>query len=258
MRCLFNLLLASAFVAQAQIPALKTGREVVEAMHAHWQGRWYRTLAFSQHTRFLAPDGTETLGVWHEALEHPGRLRIDFAPLAGKTGLVCTPDRIHHFKGGSQVSVQDSRNHLLVLIGDIYCQPVSRSLMQLAKLGFDPARTHRAQWRGRTCFVVGAEAGDERSNQFWIDAETFLLWRVIRKDPDAPKAMRREVRIEDYRHVQGYPIAAKIHFLDEGRLFFSEDYFDIRVNPRLDPALFDPSCFASVPMPLGSSPDGKP
>lgn len=251
MRCALPLLFISILSLQAQTPAPKTGAEVVEAMRARWHGKWYRTLAFSQVTRTIAADGVETKGVWHEALEHPGRLRIDFAPLADKAGLVCTPERIHHFRRGVQTSTQETWNHLLILIGDVYCQELSRSLMQLEKLGFDMTRVHLAQWQGHPCYVVGAETGDGLANQFWIDRESLLLQRVVHKDPAIPKAKPQEVRILEYRQVQGHPIASRIHFLHEGRVFFSEDYFDIRVNPQLDPALFDPASFALVPMPLG-------
>lgn len=222
-------------------------------MRARWHGKWYRTLAFSQVTRSIAADGTETKGVWHEALEHPGRLRIDFEPLADKAGLVCTPERIHHFKGGVPTGTQETWNPLLILIGDVYCQELARTIMQLEKLGFDLERMHGAEWRGHACFVVGGAPGDLQANQFWVDRETLLLQRVIHKNPADPKAFRREVQIREYRQVQGFPIADRIDFLRDGQRFFSEDYFDIRVNPDLDPALFDPARFGSVPMPLGSS-----
>lgn len=206
------LLLIPALVQAA--PQAQDGREVVSLMQQRWAGRWYRSLAFSQRTRSITPDGKVTEGVWHEALQHPGLLRIDFAPISEGSGLVCTPDRIHHFRGGQQAAVQESWNHLLILIGDIYCQPVARSIFQLEKLGFDLGRVHRADWQGGPCWVVGAEAGDPLANQFWIDCEQLLLRRVIRKDPSDSKAMRREVQIVEYRQVDGFPIAAKLHFLD--------------------------------------------
>lgn len=245
--------LAVQLSAGTPAPAPSSGRAVVAAMHARWQGRWYRTLAFSQHTRSIAPDGAETKGVWHEVLEHPGRLRIDFVPLETRSGLVCTTDRIHHFRNGKATVVQETWNHLLLLIGDVYCQPIARTTMQLEILGFDLDRMHTAAWNGRNCFVVGAHKGETSANQFWVDEETLLLQRVLHRDPKIPDAVPREVRIEEYRQVKGFPIAARIHFLREGRLFFSEDYFDIRVNEPLDSALFDPSSFSTVPMPLGPS-----
>lgn len=227
----------------------RTGHEVLAAMHARWAGKWYRTLSFAQHTFTTAPDGKTTKGVWYEALQHPGLLRIDYAPLEDRAGLICAQDKIFHFKGGQQTAVLETWNHLAVLIGDVYCQDVARSAFQLGKLGFDLGKVHRATWKGRACWVVGAGTGEPEANQFWVDAETHLLWRVLRRDPASPAAPPREVQIQEYRTVEGFPIAARLDFLQAGKRFFSEDYFDIRVNVPLAPELFCPEAFASTRVP---------
>lgn len=236
-------------LASSLLAAEVDGVSVVQKMHGAWAGKWYRTLSFAQHTRTLAPDGSEVKGVWYEALEHPGKLRIDYAPLRDKAGIICAQDRIFQFKAGVQVSEQATWNHLLVLIGDVYCQDVNRSAFQLEKLGFDLKVAHQGEWKGRPCWVVGARAGDLQANQFWVDARTYLLQRVIRRDPATPKAPLREVQILDYRQVQGYPIASLIHFFFDGRLAFTEDYFDTRVNVPLDPVLFEPTRFGATQVP---------
>lgn len=227
----------------------RDGRALVQAMHDRWSGKWYRTLSFAQRTRTIAEDGTETRSIWYEALEHPGRLRIDYAPLESRSGVICAQDRIFHFKEGRQVLVQETLNPLLTLLGDAYCQPVPRTVAQLEGLGFELGRIRREAWNDRPCWVVGEASG----NQFWIDAENLLLQRVTRRDPAKPEAAPRDVRILEFRTVQGFPIASLLHFFRDGKLEFTEDYFDIRVNTPLEPRLFQPDEFGATQVPAAAN-----
>ena len=63
-------------------PAPRNGEELLSLMRDRYAGKWYRTLTFTQKTTL--PDGK--IETWYEALELPGKLRIDIAPLdSGKT-----------------------------------------------------------------------------------------------------------------------------------------------------------------------------
>ena len=55
----------------------KNGEELIAQMRERYAGKWYRTLTFTQKTTL--PDGK--VETWYEALELPGKLRIDIAPL---------------------------------------------------------------------------------------------------------------------------------------------------------------------------------
>ena len=75
-------------------PPPKTGEELVALMRERYAGRWYKTLTFVQKTTF--PDGR--IETWYEALELPGKLRIDIAPLdSGKT-LLFRNDSLYVFE----------------------------------------------------------------------------------------------------------------------------------------------------------------
>src|SRR5215207_1604357 len=81
---LFLLLLTFAPVSAK----IKTAEELVSAMHKKYAGKWYKTLVFAQKTTSFNPDGTTEKGVWYEALSMPGKLRVDFDPLSGGSGVI--------------------------------------------------------------------------------------------------------------------------------------------------------------------------
>jgi len=60
----------------------KTGEELVSAMHKKYDGKWYKTLTFSQKTINYKPDGSSETSQWYEALTAPGRLREILASLS--------------------------------------------------------------------------------------------------------------------------------------------------------------------------------
>ena len=77
------LLPAARLTAQAsKTPG--TGADVLEAMRAAYEGKWYHTLTFKQKTTFHRPDGVQEQ-TWYETLSHTPQgtqLRIDFGDLA--------------------------------------------------------------------------------------------------------------------------------------------------------------------------------
>ena len=79
---MFRLMLFSALAL-----APPDGREILERMHARYAGQWFSTLTFEQATTVRAPDGKETATTWYEAIQAPGRLRIDIGDPASVSAL---------------------------------------------------------------------------------------------------------------------------------------------------------------------------
>src|SRR5215218_10113480 len=73
---------------EAPQSAIKSASELVGAMHDRYAGNWYRTLRFEQTNTFYTQSGKEEKSRWIEHLSVPGKLRIDFAPLTSKSGLL--------------------------------------------------------------------------------------------------------------------------------------------------------------------------
>ena len=218
-----------------------TGTELIERMHDAYTGRWYRTLTFVQTTRF-ADGRVET---WHEALELPGKLRIDVAPISqGKMSLFRN-DSLYTFENGELVRSGAFVHPLLVLGFDVYADPPVETMAKLRAMGLDLDAMHRDTWQGRPSYVVGAAAGDTLTPQFWIDAERLVFTRLIERRPPAQNAAtqaptRIETQFNDYRPLGGGWISPEVVFIVNGEERLREEYADMRADVELPAELFEP------------------
>lgn len=219
--------------------------QLLTAMHAAYQGRWYRNLTFVQKTSYLRPDGsvsrTET---WYEAGAMPGRLRIDLGDIAKGNGVLFRNDSTYQVQGGRVTQKAAGRNVLMTLGFDVYAQPVATTMAQLRAEKFDMGVLRRDSLEGRPVFVVGAGPNDTTANQFWVDAERLLFVRLIQSD--AQRRRTQDVRFENYvRHGDGW-VAERVRILANGRLALLEEYTNVRTNVELDPDLFVPEKWATA------------
>lgn len=233
---------SSAVPEGARRSAPADGAELIEQMHHGYTGRWYRTLTFVQKTTF--PDGhVET---WYEALELPGKLRIDIAPLdQGKT-VIFRNDSIYNFDGGKLTRSGPFVHPLLVLGFDVYGAPPSQTAARLRSLGFKLGTISQNTWQGRPVWVVGAAAGDSTTQQFWVDAERLVFVRLIERRPPPPNApeagaTRVETLFNDYRPLGGGWVSPEVVFRVNGERRLLEEYRDMRADVELPPGLFNPA-----------------
>ena len=112
--------------------------------------------------------------------------------------------------------------------------------MQLDSLGFDLGVARRDVWEGKPAWVVGAAAGDSTSSQFWVDVDSLLVRRIIQRDTQGAKPVVTDTRFQKYQSFGGFPVAVQMRFYRDGRLYFKEDYFDVRVNDTLPVEIFEP------------------
>lgn len=228
------------------VARISSGTDLLRAMHDRYQGRWYDRLSFVQTTTF--PDGhTET---WYEALQLPGRLRIDMAPLDSQKMSLFRGDSLYVFEGGQRTRAVPFVHPLLVLGFDVYAAPPDSTAAKISALGFDLAKVHQDTWQGRPAWVVGAAQGDSVTPQFWVDAERLVFVRLIEhRDPPANAPDRPALRIETlfnrYVPLGGGWVAPEVLFFVNGQQRLKEEYHDMRADPELGPALFDPGSYQS-------------
>lgn len=225
--------------------AITTAQGLVRAMHDKYAGSWYHTATFVQrNTRYL-PSGAADTSTWLEALRVPGALRIDVEPLAQRNGILFVRDSQFIIGGGQLTRAIPSVHPLMVLSFDVYADPPERTLARIKSLGFDLTKMHEDVWQGRPVYVVGAAAGDMRTRQFWIDRQRLLFVRLLQPDRDTTKTS--EIRFNNYRALGGGWIAPEVVFLVDGKANFIERYEDIRADPPLADAVFDPRAWNAVP-----------
>ena len=222
--------------------SLADGAAVLHAMHDRYAKNWYDTLTFKQDSITHNPDGTDSSEIWYEALMLPGKLRIDVGQPNSSNVRLLANDTYTQIENNEITSSRPFVHMLLVLGFDVYRQPVERTIAQVQAQGFDLSKLHEDTWEGKPVYVVGADKGDLKTKQFWIEKDRLLFVRLLQPDPrDAGKV--NDTRFGDYRQFSPGFVAARVDFYVEGRNAFSEVYSDIKVNPKLDPAFFDSEQF---------------
>ncbi len=223
------------------------GAQLVAAMHDRYAATWYRTLTFVQKSIWYKPDGSEArVQTWREALSAPGKLRIDVGDGPKRSGVIFRADSSYSFADDTLAGTSAERNLLLVLGFDVYAQPPERTAAVLRAEGIDLSKIHRASVQGQPVWVVGAAAGDTSAKQFWVDAERLLFVRLIQ--PNRANTARQDVRFNGYVPEPGGWLAEQVQVWQSGRLMYEEEYSDVRVNVPLDPDLWNPGAWATVPL----------
>lgn len=230
-----SLLLA---LLMAALSPPRSGEELVRQMHDRYAGKWYRSLTFVQTTTFA--DGH--LETWYEAAAIPGRLRIDIAPVSEKNTILFSGDSVYQWRRGTRQGGGPFVHPLMVLGFDVYAQPVERTTAQLRQLGYDLATIRADTWQGRPVWVVGADSGDLRRRQFWVDQERLVFVRSLepaRRDT----TVVMEIQFNKYQRLgQGW-VAPEVLQLRNGALVIKEEYADLRVDVALPQALWDATAF---------------
>jgi outer membrane lipoprotein-sorting protein len=248
---IFLLTLAFPF-AHAQ--GIRDGESLLRAMHARYKTSWYDNVTFTQKSTTYNPDGTSTAETWYEALQLPGKLRIDIGPAANGNGYVLADGNVTILKDGKISDTHPLVNMLLVLGFDAYSQDPKITTDIVKGQGYDLTKLREDTWQGHAVYVVGAQKGDLQSRQFWVEKDTLLFVRVLEPAPQASKddskkvaaPKTRDIRFTNYRRLKGAWIAARVEVHVDDKLVFSEEYSDIQADIRLDPAMFDPKQFNST------------
>lgn len=178
---------------------------------------------------------TET---WREALLIPGRLRINVEKSNPKLSYICKGDSFFVMRGDSVTRI--GRRNLLLLMGfDVYRQPVDETLQALRAQHFSLGPVRTDTWEGHQVYVIGAAKGDLHSRQLWIDQDRLLFVRMLQPN-GADSAKTDDVHFDNYKlEPHGWMSETVIETTD-GKLTLKEVYANVRINARLDPAMFVP------------------
>jgi hypothetical protein len=237
----------SAGRAEPVDPGINSAQRLVEAMRDRYDGKWYSTLTFVQTSTYYRPDGSVLRSeIWPESAMMPGRLRIDIGNPSLGNAVIYANDTVYQFTQRRLTRRERGNNPLQLLGFDVYHLPPSRTLEILSSLGYDLSTMHRTTHEGRDYYVVGAQLGDLKRKQFWVDADRLLLWRVVEPWLPTDTVNVREIRFQDYKQHGGGWVAEEVDFLRNGTRYFFEKYRDVRTDVEIDPALFDPRQFTTA------------
>ena len=237
--------------AAANSQGIHNGQGLLTAMHDRYKDSWYGSVVFKEKAITLKDDGTTQVEIWDEALELPGKLRINRGAASDGNGFVFVNGTLTTFEKGKSSGTHPFVHMLLVLGFDVYRQD-PKTTIEIAKgQGIDLTKVHEEKWEGEEVYVVGAAKGDLKSKQFWIEKKRLLFVRLI--DPDEKAAARiRDTRFRGYQKLAAGWISARVEFYVNGKNTFNEDYFDIKADVKFDPALFDPGKFNETKISFGA------
>jgi hypothetical protein len=232
--------LAAAVPASSQ--KIRDGSGLLTAMHERYKDSWYESVIFKENAITLNDDGTSKTQIWDEALEVPGKLRINRGPSSEGNGIILDGGTLTTLQKGKATGTRPFIHMLLVLGFDVYGQDPKTTIDVVKGQGYDLAQIHEEKWDGQDVYVVGAAKGDLKSKQFWIEKKRLLFVRLIAPD-DHDAAKLHDTRFLKYRRLSGGWLSERVEFYTDGKDVFNEDYFDVKAGAKLDPALFDPAKF---------------
>jgi hypothetical protein len=223
---------------------ITNGNDVINAMYKKYDGgkRWYKYFSFTQDAIFYRNDSAIKTEVWHEIGSFPGHLAIKYDTKDSKDGVIFAVNKVYGIKDGV---AKEPRTfiHDLILVGfDLYFLNPERSAHLLDSLGYNLKEMHTGVFEGRKVYVVGAKQGDEKTPQFWIDAERLYMHRIIYKKKDNIT----DCVFGDYEKVDGNWVAKKCIFKQNGVLQLIEKYYDLKFPKELSPDIFNPEKFAQI------------
>jgi hypothetical protein len=228
---------------------LATSGGLLKAMHDRYDGKFLRTMSFLQNNTAYTPSGTEVKSQWYEHIEVPGKLRIAFLPATTKSGMVQVDNKVASFDNGIRVDFRPSINPLLLLTADVYVAPVAVITRDLDSLHVDLEQMRNDEWEGQPVYVVGAKAGDSTSNQMWVDRDHLRLVRFIQRNQSGTRTIVSDIRVLNYKEIQGFDIPTEFLIIRNGRPFWREQYADVRINEDFPTGTFDQARWNDIPIP---------
>jgi len=224
-------------LALSALLGLDPGETLLRRMNDAHRADWFTTLIFEQRTTWPGTDRPEE--TWYETMVRPGRLRLDMergGVMIGRS--IFRNDSIYQTMEGRPPVTRPLVHPLLVLLHDVHVGPIDDIVRKVRALGFDLARTHEATWQGRAVRVVGAEAGDTTSRQFWVDAERLVVVRLIQPGPNGNT---NDTQVGGFTAEGPALVERRIDFLSNGRPSLVEEYVWVKSGVAIGDDVFDPA-----------------
>ena len=245
--CILTVFFISTFlttnVIAQQVPTEKTGSkitngyELIKAMKAKYEGKWFKAITIEQKMTYYAPDGKESFSqTSNEVVQLPGKVRITFGDPKNKNYEIYVNDTFYTYERG--VLKQETRqiHNVLVLGFDVYVQNPEKTSAQLKEASFDLGILRETTWQGHSVYVVGAREGDLYTNQFWVDKEYLYCLRIVY---NTQQKSIIHIEFNNYKSLGGGWIATQLIFKQNGLKKIQEDYIKYSIPDKIDPKLFE-------------------
>ena len=223
--------------------APRSGLEVIGAMRRTYPSRELRSLSFTVYSASPGDTSDGPSALVYARL--PGRFRETLLPARQKSGSVRDRQRLAFFEKGKRTGFVRRIDLATLLAFDLFAQSIDSTIVQLdsARVRFGLVREDRLG--RRPVWVVGAMPGDTTTAQFWVDAERWVVLRVIQPDLRSPARMT-DIRFSRYEDYLGVPVPGAIEVYRAGRLVERRVMKDIVTNRVISGRAFDVAVWRDV------------
>jgi hypothetical protein len=219
-----------------------TGEGVLRLMFTKYAGHWHKALTFKQTTERYRNDSLKSTQTWRENMRYPDKLRIDIEPFSNNNSIIFRGDSTYRIQGGVIKTAAKQENDLIFLLGGMYSVPIEKAMDKLKALGYDLSKAYEDTWKGKPCYVIGANFRDEKVSQLWVDKSDMYLVRMIEYNSSG----KEEALFDDHLKLDGAWTETKVHFYINDKLLQVESYYECKALPGLDERLFDPQHYMSL------------
>jgi hypothetical protein len=210
--------------------------DLIQAMYKKFEGKWYDKVTITQKVDFHKEGKVERTETWNEILELPGKVRSNIGPAEEGNCEIFIDGTYHWFREGELVQKRETQHVVLLLGFDVYVQDPKITLSQLEDAEFDLEVIRETVWNDRPVYVVGAEDGDEKTNQFWVDKEHLYFVRQIQT---SAKGNVIDTQLSAFEKLERGWIATELVFKRNGEVVLAEKYLDYGVPDAIDPEVFN-------------------
>ncbi len=222
----------------SELPILN-GEDVIRAMHAKYEGNWFRNMSLKQHIIRYNPDGSvRSDNMMTEQLKLPGTVRGNTLPMEDGNSEIFKDNTYHIFEGGKLIRKMKYIHGVLILGFDVYLQDPEITISLLKEDGVDFTKMHETVWQDKEVWVVGTDADDLTVNQFWIEKERLVVVRLFKKSTRNPDLVN-EIQFNKLKPLGDGWVAGELIFKLNGKMYIHETYVEFKIEEGFADKIFD-------------------
>lgn len=169
----------------------------------------------------------------------PDYFRISFGEVSNGNAVIFVKDSSFNFSKGKLVRKGPRGEDLTFLLGGMYFIPFDSVKVKMVREGYDITKDFKAEWQGKTAYVLGANSTAEKTNQLWIDKEKLIVVRFLKYNG---KNKEEAVFGDHVKYGRAWSETSCVFYNNE-KLIQKEKYFNCKANTNVGMQIFDPYHF---------------
>ncbi|HEX5153729.1 MAG TPA: hypothetical protein VFW07_19920 [Parafilimonas sp.] len=217
-----------------------TNDDVIEKMYKQYAGKWMKSFSFTQTTQMYRNDSLVNTSTWYENIAYPDKFRIDFGSKTAGNAALFVNDSIYSFRNSKLNHVSANDENLTFILGGMYFYPLDSVTLMLRRMGYNLNKSYETSLNDKPAYVVGANNGEEKANQLWIDKEKLVIVKIISYN----RGDKEEGIFSNHKQFGNGWSETLCSFYVNGTLVQKETYYDCKADENIDLKIFDPYNFS--------------